>query len=139
MPGLVHLHFGSSVRAQHSLSSKGETQTQLSAAQVAAELGVAPELVRLITSGNEFRSDSQLLREAHLHRPYQLQARFCCAWNSRSESAKTLSLTAYAAAITALQRCAMAVPLAADTAFLQAQRCRATCGRLNLRIGMEFG
>jgi len=42
-------------------------------AQVAAELGVAPELVRLITGGNEFRSDATLLQDENMQGSCQLQ------------------------------------------------------------------
>lgn len=43
--------------------------------QVAAELGVAPELVRLIVSGNEFRNDAALLCDQNVQAPFQLQVR----------------------------------------------------------------
>lgn len=42
-------------------------------AQVAAELNVPPEVVRLMVGGKEFRDDAALLRNQNLQPPYQLQ------------------------------------------------------------------
>ena len=42
-------------------------------AQVAAEMGAAPELVRLISGGNEFRTDAAQLHQLKIYPPYQLQ------------------------------------------------------------------
>jgi hypothetical protein len=65
-------------------------------AQIAAELGAQPEVVRIIVSGTEFRNDAAQLRDHSVQPPFQLQVRglhlgcfllepvvfLCCVHNS---------------------------------------------------------